>query len=103
MYLCSIRRISNKQKIEKKKKVSLTLLHSKAAALCSSRWRKQWLHLLLLKIFGENLRQSEVRVVVDVVVVGGDVAAAVDDMLEERPTAKLQQPEEDKENNSRKN
>lgn len=39
----------------------LTLLHSKAAAECSSRCRKQWLHLLLLKMFGVNLRQSAVR------------------------------------------
>lgn len=44
-----------------KSQAELTLLHSKAAAECSSRWRKQWLHLLLLKMFGENLRQSAVR------------------------------------------
>lgn len=64
--------------------IRLTRLHSKAAALCSSRWRKQWLHLLLLKIFGENLRQSEVRVVaVPDDEVGGDgaPAAVADDMF----------------------
>lgn len=53
----------------------LTLLHSKAAALCSSLWRKQWLHLLLLNIFGENLRQSAVR---PTLAVGGGVAASAD-------------------------
>lgn len=42
-------------------KKELTRLHSNAAALCSSRWRKQCVHLLLLKMFGENLRQSAVR------------------------------------------
>jgi len=48
----------------------LTLLHSKAAAECSSRWRKQWLHLLLLKMFGVNLRQSAVRAFVVAAAVG---------------------------------
>jgi len=48
----------------------LTLLHSKAAAECSSRWRKQWLHLLLLKMFGVNLRQSAVRAFVAAAAVG---------------------------------
>lgn len=43
------------------KKKELTRLHSSAAALCSSRWRKQCVHLLLLKMFGENLRHSTFR------------------------------------------
>ncbi|GBP86441.1 hypothetical protein EVAR_60940_1 [Eumeta japonica] len=32
---------------------------SRASALCSSFWRKQLVHLLLLKMLGENFRQSD--------------------------------------------
>lgn len=46
---------------ELKSAQKLTRLHSNAAALCSSRWRKQCVHLLLLKMFGENLRHSKLR------------------------------------------
>ena len=54
------RRDKQKQQ-QQKMNPELTRLHSRAAALCSSRWRKQCVHLLLLKMFGENLRHSMLR------------------------------------------
>ena len=45
-------------KIEGVHQVKLTLLHSRASALCSSFCLKQLLHLLLLNMFGANFLHS---------------------------------------------
>lgn len=52
------KRATRRKKIEGVHQAKLTLLHSRASALCSSFCLKQLLHLLLLNMFGANFLHS---------------------------------------------
>lgn len=80
-----LRGLRNVAKTKQFRTLGLTLFDSRASAECSSFWRKQFEHLLLLKMFGANFLQSDRA---DMVSLGGNKTSANHDQQSTRVIAR---------------